>query len=473
MRKRTFTILLILAAVPVVLGLLYAVAVAISTAKLRQAYAALEADGRPVHVDAVIPPAVPDTENAAPLYQSAISLLEAEPVGDILESRPGGPLDEMREGHEHDDVLGYLGDRSVELIEGTISRVNRRALEALMSRKAADYALFAIERGTQRPACRFPRDYDKGVDLLLPGLNGTRELVRLVGGKAVLEAETGAMDSAWHRASVQARLADALCNEPFLVSQMVRLASIRSSCETIQRLCGIAPPGAEQQERLDALLRGFDDVTPLVRAVDGERLLFGEWLFSQSPERLHQSLRDIGIRRSEMAEFVARLVTRWLTFKPRLLADQVDYVRIMHANAERMEQPCSAAISQEDYGRFTLTGILVPALNRILVIYCTTIAEMRITRAGLALLRYREDHGAFPSTLDVLEVNELTDPFTQGLLHYRTEDDGFTVYSVGEDLQDNGGTPKAERRSSDPHKPRETEHDISWRFPDQTPRAVE
>ena len=460
MRKRTSTILIILAAVPVVLGLLYAVAVAVSTARLRQAYAALEADGRPMHVDAVIPPDVPDVDNAAPLYQSAISMLKA------------GPVEQMVEIPEYGNLLGYLGSHSIAFIRRAATPERSRELKELMSETAVDYALFAIEKGVQRPACHFPREYDRGIDLLLPELSGIRSLVSIVGTKAVLDMEAGSPDEAWHMAAVQVMLADALRAEPLLISQLVRMAGVRLACEAIQRLCETAPPGPEQRERLEASLGAFDDVTLLVRAVDGERLLFGEWLFNQSPERLHQSLRDIGIRRSEMPGFVARLVTRWLTFKPRLLADQANYVRIMHANAERMEQPCPAQVPEEDYGRFTLTEMLVPALSRIRVSYCTMVAETRITRVGLALLRYREDHGAFPSTLDALDMDELTDPFTQGLLHYRTEEDGFLVYSVGEDLADNGGTPRPERRSSDPRRPRETEYDISWRFPDQTPRAV-
>jgi hypothetical protein len=80
MRRRTVRILTGVVIVVVVLGIAYAVAVAVSAAKLRRAYAALEKAGRPTQVAQVIPPNVPDVNNAALLYTSAALLLKAQPA---------------------------------------------------------------------------------------------------------------------------------------------------------------------------------------------------------------------------------------------------------------------------------------------------------------------------------------------------------------------------------------------------------
>jgi hypothetical protein len=467
MRKRTARILTGVAVIVVVLGVLYAIAMAVSAARLRRAYAALEKDGRPMRAADILPPAVPDTENGALLYESAALLLKAEPAGHRLESGPGESVKEMIEREKYKDLLGYLASRSAEFAEGKITSEKRQELEELMSRKAVDYALFAVEKGTQRPACQEQRDYDAGINLLLPGLSDMKHLARIVGAKARLEAETGAMDRAWHLATTQAKLADAYRGEPILISQLVRMGIISLSCETVQRLCETASPRTEQQEHLDTILRAFDDVTPLVRAVDGERLLYGEWLFTQPKKELYGTLRDISFQDSRMREFMVWLAAKWLTFKPLFLADHANYLRIMHANVQSLERPCSPGTSEEDGGRFSLTGILVPALGRIRTIYCQMAAETRITRAGMALLQYRAAHGAFPATLDALNLDGLSDPFTQGPLHYRAEGEGFILYSVGEDQKDNGGTPKPVRRDADPRKQRHAEYDILWHFPGQ------
>ncbi len=101
--------------------------------------------------------------------------------------------------------------------------------------------------------------------------------------------------------------------------------------------------------------------------------------------------------------------------------------------------------------------------------YCGEMATLRLTRAGLALLQYKQAHGVFPPTLEALGVEGLVDPFTEEPLHYRPEGEGFVVYSVGADRKDNGGTPRPEYQDSDPRR-KPVEYDVVWRFPDPANR---
>jgi hypothetical protein len=474
MRKRTVRILTVLAAIIVLLGIIYAIAVVHSTRQLRRAYAALQADGRPMDRGEVIPPHVEDVDNAALLYQCAISMLKAEPIGQPPESPPAESVQEMIVREKCKDLLGYLSNRCAELLDDKITPENRREMEELMSRKAVDYALFAIETGTQRPACQFRRDYEAGEDLVLPELSDMKHLARILAGRVRLEAQAGATDRAWQLVATQARLADALRSEPVLISQLVRMAVAGLSCATTQNLCETAPPSQEQQANLDMILRGFEDVTPLVRAMDGERLLFGEWLFTRPRKELPKAWQVFGVDGDELPGFVNWLIVRRITFKPAFLADRAKYLRIVHANAKRLEGPYSPETAEElNFGRFSLTAMLAPGSARIQVIHCRMVANIRITRAGLGLLRYHQTHETFPATLDALKMDGLTDPFTQEPLRYRTEGDGFIIYSVGEDLKDNGGIPRSERRSSEPGRKQRQEYDIVWRFPQRMPQDTE
>jgi hypothetical protein len=97
--------------------------------------------------------------------------------------------------------------------------------------------------------------------------------------------------------------------------------------------------------------------------------------------------------------------------------------------------------------------------------HCRMTADVQITRAGLGLLRYRQAHGALPPTLEVLGLEGLLDPYTGKPLLYRTEGEGFVIYSVDEDLKDNGGTLKPEKQDSDPRRRKPLEGDRLWRFP--------
>jgi len=85
------------------------------------------------------------------------------------------------------------------------------------------------------------------------------------------------------------------------------------------------------------------------------------------------------------------------------------------------------------------------------------IAQLRIVQAGLALLQYKQTKNAFPATLEALKLQNINDPFSDGLLSYKTEGQGFVLYSVGPDQKDNDGSPR--------QKKQKTDWDIVWIFP--------
>lgn len=82
------------------------------------------------------------------------------------------------------------------------------------------------------------------------------------------------------------------------------------------------------------------------------------------------------------------------------------------------------------------------------------IAESRITRAGLAVLRYRAQQGHYPPDLAAVNMQNLVDPFTGKALIYRADTTGFTVYSAGPNQRDDNGV-------SDRYKGLD---DIAWHF---------
>jgi len=86
------------------------------------------------------------------------------------------------------------------------------------------------------------------------------------------------------------------------------------------------------------------------------------------------------------------------------------------------------------------------------------IAQLRIVQAGLTLLQHKQNEDAFPTTLETLKLQNINDPFSDGLLSYKTEGQGFVLYSVGPDQKDNNGSPKQMKQKTD-------DWDIVWIFP--------
>jgi len=441
MKKRTVKILTCIAIVIVALGLIYAIAVSISSSKLHHAYAALEKDNRPMEPWQVIPPDVPDTENAALLYQSAALLLKAQPA-------PNGNL------------LIYLGAHSDKFIKETLDSDKLTEFEQLMAQEKVLQALSMVEQGTQRDSYRYDLNYDDGFGIRLPHLHGLRNLIFIGCAKAQIEAKTGNPDTAWEMVRTQLKFADALRTEPVLISQFLRMGMIRLSCDTIKKLCEIAPPNDQQYRAIESLLGSLEEITSIVRAIDGERLLQGEWAFNIPKDELNETMGDFS--ENYNSGLISKLVFFGMTFKPISLADHAAYMRFMHESARFAERPYSreqAEVLEKGVRkkRYILTSILTPKIFRVKEIHCRMIAEVRIVQAGVALLQYKQKQDAFPATLEALKLQNIKDPFSDGLLLYKTEGQGFVLYSVGPDQKDNNGSPR--------QKKQKTDWDIVWLFP--------
>ena len=90
-----------------------------------------------------------------------------------------------------------------------------------------------------------------------------------------------------------------------------------------------------------------------------------------------------------------------------------------------------------------LSGLLVRAARSTRLAYGRADLHWTVLDIEFALARYRAKHGAYPETLDELKPFMLTDgidPFSDRPLNYRLKQDGsFTIWSVGENLVDDGG----------------------------------
>jgi hypothetical protein len=96
-----------------------------------------------------------------------------------------------------------------------------------------------------------------------------------------------------------------------------------------------------------------------------------------------------------------------------------------------------------DYG--LLVRALAPGEIRIAENYQRHLALLRSAIVALAVERYRLAHKTWPASLDVLVAEGLlkrvpADPYDGAPLRYRVGEDRVVIYSVAQDLEDNGGT---------------------------------
>ena len=92
--------------------------------------------------------------------------------------------------------------------------------------------------------------------------------------------------------------------------------------------------------------------------------------------------------------------------------------------------------------------LFAPALLRALAKENSAMMENRLTQLALLLAAYKADHGAYPAALAELSPTYLkaipVDLFSDKPLIYARTEKGFTLYSVGPNMTDDGG------KSADP-----------------------
>ena len=301
---------------------------------------------------------------------------------------------------------------------------------------AAD-GLQLLATGAARPGCRYNLNYSQGPNLLIPHVAELHDLTRIV--CAVARVQSADRDpAAWDSALTALRLANALQHEPLLISQLTRVALFHKANDTIRILAAQSCPTPDQQAQLDALLQSCDDRAPLVQAMDGERILFGDWAF----------------RHLSRADLRPGMGTPWtlpaaIFFPPLFHLDHAVYLRTLHDAALRAQRPFDAvaARSGEESDAFhavpkycVLTRLCVPVLSRTRQQFAVMSAESRVTRTGLAILRQRQQKGGWPASLAELGSASLADPFSGQALVYHVDPTGFTIGSVGFDRHNDGDT---------------------------------
>ena len=437
----------------IVLGLFILAHVALNllaAARLRRAYAALEKDGRPMTAEQIIPQYVPDTNNAALLYNSAIFQLKAEAAGDK-------------------NVFDYVGGIFPDLKAGRLTPDKKEELRLVLRRESVVNALRLVAQGIEKSACRFDLDYTQGPVILLPHLAELRGLSRLLAANAMVQAEDGEAERAWNTAITNLRFADALRTEPILISQLLRVAQIGLAMDCIQTIAKTSPPSETQAAAADALLLRLDNNAPFILGMDGERLLLGEWCFRRPWDLLGGPCLALSDSPSPSA-----MRTFSAVFGPLWRADHAAYLHILNEYARAPETPywrigndAGEAMISTVPKYCILTRMLTPALDAVRTKQAGMQAQLRVIRVGIALMRHRRAHGSYPTELAAVDPAFLKaapeDPFTGKPLIYRAEGAGFALYSVAENLKDDGGTPRPEAGKAPDEVMRAKAWDIVWK----------
>ncbi len=277
-----------------------------------------------------------------------------------------------------------------------------------------------------------------------------RNAARLKAFQIEAEANRGNTDGLVRDMGVMFRLARFASQPPALLGSLVETAINNLAVSTIETACALAHPSDDQLIALDHLLSEIDLLGSFQASLVGERAYtigaaqpFTR-LIPSDLRIVHTACTGDGCSHSHTPTWVPGLVgwhrrnhAQTLNALTRALAVEAD-----PNNPHRFYTELRRELEPRD-SSYHLSNVLLASLSRALDTTTRSQAEVTCARVALAAERYRRATGDFPETLDRLVPDYLEelphDPFDGQPLRYKVTDEHVVIYSVGENLTDDGG----------------------------------
>jgi len=373
--------------------------------------ARIKAEGGPTTAADLAGKPIPDSENAAVTYQKALKLLPRP-----SDERDSKTLDRFLDPKERssDPPLWAQAKEIVQRYSGALP----------IAREAAT-----------KPKCRFAVDWRDPLNAEFPHYRRLRFLTRLAGTKAVLEARAGDSEGAIESVELAYGMNAALRDEPGLIAVLVRYAMIRCASQSLADTARYGAIDGADAIRLARALSQIQLMGSMAKAYQGERAE-GIVIFGQQRSGWGSDADSARVRGFYNA-FPGSL---WLD------SDEAYYLgemarQIKGANLPyRVMKPHFRAVDPPRYA--LISGILISTHLRATAARDRAIASLAGDQLFLGLVAYRDRFGSYPASLaDLKKVNwQLPeDPFSGKPFVYHRKGSGFVLYSIGDDLKDNGG----------------------------------
>ena len=458
-----------------------------------------EAKGEKFGMQSIVPPPVPDDQNfaMAPVFATTDKLASRKWRQQHTNPHPGAngpswdtnlvdPLQmettDNRYGNGYQPTIGswakgtvtdlspwqnyYRGPAAKTNDFPVSSRPQTPAQDVLLALSKYDPAIDGLRQASLRPDSRFPLDYDdeNPSEILLPHLATLKRCSKVLQLRAIAELQNGQSDQALADVKLMLRLTDSILTEPFIISQLVRIADFQITLEPIYE-------GLAEQKWSDAQLAGLetelaksDFVADYGLAVRGEMGL-QNGIFDylrHHPEQL-SNMSGSGDNDPPLpGRILIHLIpSGWFYQNQLRCAQMTEEMDLPVADASQqiispMAVHRAGAALQARIRKVTpynfLARLLYPALGSAAEKFAYAQTSMNLACTAIALERYRLARGGYPESLDALApqfMGKIPHDVIGGQpLHYRldppVQNSGaagrqFVLYSVGWNEKDDGG----------------------------------
>lgn len=420
--------------------------------KLEAVLADIRARGWPTEVAELYPTPISDSENAALLYGLAFGKRRAV----------------------SDSTAETTKDHSLQEW-AALSPEQQAQVRSDLARNASTLDL--LHQAAQRPSCDFHLDYRKGYFLELPHLSRLRDSIYLERAAVIVALDDGRTEDAFEYWLDMVAMVRHQEGQRFLITELVRLTCLSIACDTLQ---GVVQSGQLDAQHVDSALAALDGLESrhsFVGGLQGEVAVFRNLLSPRyvaavayelfGGDSLDAVISSGDLRTASQKLFAiapAKLYESPLG-RPWRQYDEATGLGIFRELMQMLEQPyyvkrasVSGPSEKAELPSWSApaTCLVLPAYAHLGSTFAAVEARVACARTALALERYRLTHGQYPATLDALVPDILPqvplDPFDGKPLRYINDGKRVAVYSVGQNLQDDGGS---EEEVGSPHRPKD------------------
>jgi hypothetical protein len=464
------------------ISLLFLLPVFSHASSLEEQLQKLREAGIPTTIEELNLPDIPDEENGALVYREVFQLIDKlyKQHKEVWEYFPAeGML-------KWEDVPLEKKEKVADLILHNTEFIK---MYQLMDKASNMKSRYLTKKNLQKYLTEFPNG-----DLSFSLLVGLRRCARMLSAKATIESEYGSIENAFNASLTGLRLSKSISDEPLLVSQLVRMAlnaiavsslkiaiqkgesdselykkivsemCLKRNAHSINQWMPVELiindlPRFSYWRKLGEEMFEFneDDRKTIERITEQFKSMSGD--YNQRIEATEKRLREkraalkeaylksgceIPVAFVDMQEvfYLDKILRIFnLSKKPFWeMRDELQKIDDEIRKAPKEKAILSREILQSEHSNM-FTGWFIQETREH--------ALLGTAQIGLANRIYKQKHGEFANSLNQLTPEILPalspDPFTGKDYIYRKTDTGFIVYSVGENLTDDGGIDRYSR----------------------------
>jgi hypothetical protein len=285
------------------------------------------------------------------------------------------------------------------------------------------------------------------LEIPLPHAQNARTIAWLLQLDVLARAQRGDADGALQSCLAMLNVGRSLGDEPFAISQLVRIATAGITESNAERALARGEPSDDALSALQNAMT-LEATEPLeLYAIRGERALF--FRFLENLENGSATLRGDGQQSEDSGRTFGGLEGRVLYLYNQRLGLELFQKAVEIAKKPVHEQgrlwpgytaqfASKSAIARSPGA---LTYLMMPALEPIASAAARHKAMLGACAVMLAAERYRLLKAAWPRSAQEIEsalaIKLPIDPYSEEPVRLKRTDDGLIVYSVGPDLRDN------------------------------------